>query len=245
MPIFITNCFSIIFNKKFICLKPRSGFARFSSLALLLDITDYIGVDYEIIQSKYEELIQINYKEINRALIKERNRSYEWLKSALNESHTKEKENISYDMTNVMIQREVQKMRNALKSINSYLSVSSKIAVKIFLQERLKNCKVAIKGAGMHTIHILKLVGDRIDIKCIMAKNAATDYEWPYPVIEDKEITNYDVDTIVISSYKFRDSMKRDLQKFSNQYTIIDIYDCLDEQGIHLEDEFFNVFIEL
>jgi len=112
--------------------------------------------------------------------------------------------------------------------------------VRIILENNLRNRKIAIKGGGVHTVKLLKLIGHEFDIRCIVDRNKSQRFSFPYDVIADEDLIKYDVDTVIISSYLYRHEMKENIKKLNSEYFIFDIYDYLEEMDLNIEREFYN-----
>ena len=99
----------------------------------------------------------------------------------------------------------------------------------------LKDKRVIIKGAGVHTKEILKLVGNKINFVYILANsNGMEDINVSLPVKKSFDPEFQEADVILISSYKYRDEMKYELLEYRDKIEIYDIY----AQGI--DREFFS-----
>lgn len=94
--------------------------------------------------------------------------------------------------------------------------------------------KIIIKGAGEHTRQFIDLCGDKINVVGILAKEILDESLKCFNRIDEKELRNIDAQIIFISSYKHRCEMKKELEKFRDQFEIYDLY----EQGI--DKEFFS-----
>lgn len=76
-------CFSLIFNKPFICIKNlERGLSRFESIANVTGVNDVMFNSINEIKS-VDCAYNINYEEINNRLEKEKKKSLDWLKNAL------------------------------------------------------------------------------------------------------------------------------------------------------------------
>jgi hypothetical protein len=112
--------------------------------------------------------------------------------------------------------------------------------VRCLCENRLKGKRIAIKGAGIHSLKLLKAMGDGFDVRCIIDKKKSERFSFPYEIIRDEELPEYDVDTVVISSYIHRHDMKEDIKKLGREYEVFDVYDALEEMGFSLEKEFYT-----
>lgn len=241
-------CFSVIFERNFICLEPRVGYSRFASLNTILGLGDRIGINYEDILNR-EDLFTVNidYSIVHMNLEKEKERCLKWLKNAL-KIQPKTTEFSTYDMLGAqmdIINSEVQNIfkESLAKFENQHIirlnKLYSLIAVKLLLSERLIGKKVAIKGAGEHTARLFQLLDKNTDLRCIVAKNITFELCCSCDVITDDKLIDYDVDIVVISSFKHRKEMKNDILKLANKYEIIDIYESLEKVGVVLDKEYY------
>lgn len=107
--------------------------------------------------------------------------------------------------------------------------------VSMLLEKDLSGKKILFKGAGKHTIELLKLMEDKCyQIVGIIADEIKEDKLKKYKRISLNEIESIDADVILISSYKYRDEMKKELEAYVTKFEIYDLY----ENGI--DKEFFS-----
>lgn len=123
---------------------------------------------------------------------------------------------------NQQIEKRINKIKNRKK------------LVKYLLEYELVGKKVLLKGAGVHSVELLKII-DRnvVNIVGIQDNKLIQKYWNDIPVIAKSEISKENVDVILISSYHYRQEMKEEMSCFQN----IDIYDIYDN-GIN--SEFFS-----
>lgn len=106
---------------------------------------------------------------------------------------------------------------------------------------KLRGKKVAVKGAGLHTKMLLKLMEGYFRPECICRRgSAADDVSFEYPFVDESKLEEYGVDAIVVSSYKWRDDIRREMLNLPRRYEIFDIYDELAKKNIHLRKEFYE-----
>lgn len=80
-------CFSIIFNKDFLCIKNKKrGESRLISLLALLGLSDRLIDEYEL-ASKLNKMQDIDYNQVNKNLETHKIESYSFLKNALEKIH--------------------------------------------------------------------------------------------------------------------------------------------------------------
>ncbi|MDR1396693.1 MAG: methyltransferase domain-containing protein [Desulfarculales bacterium] len=108
------------------------------------------------------------------------------------------------------------------------------------LCEKLKGKRFAIKGAGDTTRWFLKYIGEHYSPVCVCAEQPVSGIRLKYDVISIGQLERYDVETVVIASYKHRASMKMDIAKLSRQYEIFDIYHEIEKLGVKLTSEFYD-----
>jgi hypothetical protein len=111
--------------------------------------------------------------------------------------------------------------------------------IRCLCEIKLKNIYIAIKGGGIHTVMLLKTMGDDFDIRAIIDRQNKGQFSFPYEIIQDEEVAKHEVDTVVISSYIHRGEMKEDIKGLAKGYDIFDVYDHLTEMGFDIEKEFY------
>lgn len=111
---------------------------------------------------------------------------------------------------------------------------NKKKLVKCLLEHELVGKRVLLKGAGVHSIELLKII-DRNVVNIVgIQDNKLMQGNWnDIPVMAKSEISKENVDVILISSYHYRQEMKEEM----SCYQKIDIYDIYDN-GIN--NEFFS-----
>lgn len=62
-------------------------------------------------------------------------------------------------------------------------------------------------------------------------------------VISQKEMKDYHIDFLLLSSYQYKDAWKEELSLFSD-IKIIDMYDIFEENGIYCNREFYYLAYE-
>ena len=249
-------CFSIIFRKQFIALKPRDGLNRFQTVAQITELEKRIDI------GRKEELdstcfSDIDYDQVWNKLEPEIERSRNWLAEALSREFIPKETDYLYDVMrfeNWKIREDYEKKLKEAR--NQYFSMSCKLRkqsyitrryiVRDYLIGRLGGKIVAIRGAGGHTDELLSILsGTDIDIRCIWDKNAKFDKYKELPVVKsitDPEISK--VNAILISSWKYREEMKEDVFEEVERYKIqgidvIDLYEELQQKGIPIDSEYF------
>ena len=111
------------------------------------------------------------------------------------------------------------------------------------LQQFSQKGKVAIRGGGYHTLWLLNSLGEgeRKKIYCIIDKNKNCDVAPDIPVVIPEELSEQDVDAVILSSWVHRKEYRIEMQQLCSQKTeIVDLYDQFEAAGIVCEDEFFK-----
>ncbi|MGN0161820.1 MAG: sulfatase-like hydrolase/transferase [Lachnospiraceae bacterium] len=101
----------------------------------------------------------------------------------------------------------------------------------------------AIYCYGEHTMMLmtdfvfyLKKVKIIIDNYCSLEANKGSGFK----IIRDHEIEDYDIDSIIISSYKFKDSIKESIKKNHKNIKILDLYEEFEKAGINLQYDYYR-----
>lgn len=136
------------------------------------------------------------------------------------------------------IEKFYNKKNNELIRAKENLEKKRRIKYKVthsIASEKLTGKRVIIKGAGVHTVEFLKLIKDLpVEIVAIIGDKVNQEIK-DYPIIGEKQdLSSIDADVIFISSYIYRDDMHLDVDKYKNQFEIVDLYD----EGI--ETEFYT-----
>lgn len=249
-------CFSIIFRKEFFALAPRGGLNRFQTIAEIAGLEERIDICGKN-SIEFDNLKQIDYIAVWERLQKEVDRSRIWLGNALKKKSTFSPYDRMYDMMRYEYMRQKDNYeRQFLAEREQYFALSSllrrqsfierKYIVRSFLMQKLAGHHIAIRGAGVHTIELLKLlVSAEFSILCIWDRKATGQFLGEYPIIKDAcELKKYGVDMILISSWKYRGEMAEDVreQLKENQMEdieILDFYEQLHKEGIPMESEFY------
>ncbi len=112
--------------------------------------------------------------------------------------------------------------------------------VKDILETFLKDKKhPAIYANGGHTKMLMAdFMFEMKNVKVII-DNYNQENESGFKQISDEEIRNYDIDGIIISSYKFRNEIKEKLSKICPEIPALDIYDEIHKRGIKLNADYY------
>ena len=99
--------------------------------------------------------------------------------------------------------------------------------------------RVAIYCYGYHTQMLFAdFVAELRDIVCIIDNGKGKD-DSDFEIIKDSDIEKYELDGVIISSYKYMSQIKKELYKNHELVDVLDIYEELGKRGIILEHEFF------
>ena len=91
---------------------------------------------------------------------------------------------------------------------------------------------VAVRGAGWHTIELLKVIKERKHkISFIIDRNNEINELYGIPIVHVNEMKDKRIDLMIISSFIYREEMKKEQSlKGCDKYSVIDIYDYIDEK---------------
>lgn len=118
------------------------------------------------------------------------------------------------------------------------------LAIKEKMIEILKTAagkKVLVRGAGRHTEQLLKfLQNNNISISIqALVDNKMAGLTWNnIPIIAVENINEYEYDSVIISSYKYRHDMKEDFLNMKD-VQIIDIYDYLHKNNLYINKQYY------
>lgn len=123
-------------------------------------------------------------------------------------------------------------------------AVNVNYLVREALDAYVSSCKrPALWCYGYHTKMLMAdFMNELKSIKHIIDERA-DEYEEAsgFQVINKKEIINNEIDGIIISTYKFREEIKATLIRDYPNISYLDIYEYIENQGIHLEEEYYAV----
>lgn len=244
-------CFSLIFHKQFFALSSGDEGSRILSMAEIEELSERIFV--KLNENNCAEVLQrpIDYEFIDRYLERKIEESKKWLTHALQGIQSEKKRGDIYDIVRCMMLRKQEEEKVCLDRIKETFTLELRhmkkqiisnryFIVKLFLEKILTGKKVAIRCAGVHTKELLKVITDKSVIKCIWDYKVSDEKFCEYPCISEKEdLKKYEIDTILISSYKYRHEIKSELFDLSNEYEVIDLYEALENEGITFDSEFY------
>lgn len=135
---------------------------------------------------------------------------------------------------------------NHLKSVqdeikDSYKSKEDEIlkCMNIMIPSHLRKKNVVLKGAGEHTRELIKIWKDKVNIIGILSNDKAPIKG--YKTLEYRQLSELDIDVIVISSYRYRHEMLKEIEANTKEIEIIDLYKYFEYLGIKgVEKEFYK-----
>ncbi len=99
--------------------------------------------------------------------------------------------------------------------------------------------RVAVYCYGYHTQMLMTdFVGELRDLVCII-DNGNVKEDSDFRIIKDGDIEEYELDGIIISSFKLMDEIKQGLYENHSSVDVLDMYEELEKRGIPLEHDFF------
>ncbi|WP_297205158.1 polysaccharide pyruvyl transferase family protein [uncultured Brachyspira sp.] len=130
------SCFSIIFNKPFVCVRSdyySNNLFRIMDLLSLLNLKERVIPNLSILENNLEKYLKIDYDEINKKINIEKNRSLEWIKNAIfspkvikNDIHKENllnlliSKNIELDNENKRLNNEIKENKNWIRFFGIY-----------------------------------------------------------------------------------------------------------------------------
>lgn len=116
--------------------------------------------------------------------------------------------------------------------------------IQDILEKACKNKVVAIRGCGVHTQELLKIMKFPCRIAAFYNSASVNEgkYEWEgksYPILPSKQLTNTSADAVIISSFRHRKTIKEELENLCPKIPVIDIYAELYKEGINLQEAFY------
>ena len=244
-------CFSLIFKKQFIALTPRDGAARFLSLAEYLDIKERLiftkGSNHIEILTK-----KVAYKDVYKRLTNFIGDSREWLRNAMSQKRRVNNHECDcllrvYQLDKRLFTIEKSHFEHQLELLwekYGYLKEQviqgKKLATKFYLLNRLNGKNIAIRGSGIHTVELLKIIACEINVVCIWDPYSSNNYLEGIPIVKTVEdVKNYKSNVVLISSYKYRNEMLREIENSCNNIEILDMYEEMFKEGIVYDSEFY------
>lgn len=96
-------------------------------------------------------------------------------------------------------------------------------------EQILHGHKVVLRGNGLHTKELIRLFPRRREIACIWDISECDEKMFGgYHIVHSlDEIRKLGADTIFVSTYTWREEIKKELAKYQNEFHVIDLYDQL------------------
>lgn len=115
------------------------------------------------------------------------------------------------------------------------------VIIKNSIVEFLKNTKnPAIYCNGGHTRMLMSdFINELKTVRIIVDNYSDIKCEGGYTYITDKDIEKYEIDAIIISSFKYRKNIFNELKSNHKNIKVLDIYSKLEEKGIKLESDYY------
>lgn len=111
--------------------------------------------------------------------------------------------------------------------------------IKKLMQSLPSEKKIALRGAGRHTDELLQCIRtEKHRIKYLIDSNSYCEKEG-FIIIDPARIQDYDIDIVIISSYRYRMDFLRELLNMREDFLIIDLYDYFAQNGIICTREFY------
>lgn len=139
---------------------------------------------------------------------------------------------------------------NAYKNLIDKYNISSSIdgekilsiikdALKDFMS---KHSNAAIYCYGQHTEQLMaKFIFELRNIKYIIDNNNENSNSNGFKIISREAIDRCKIDGIIISSYKYRNEIRKELLEKYQSKDILDIYEILEKKGISVDREFYRL----
>lgn len=131
------------------------------------------------------------------------------------------------------------KVSKYYKRVYKNYNIVKNVIINIFNDIHVES-KIAIRGGGVHTKELLKIISEDIKIECIIDKNPSKEKIRGINVISLKEFIKDDFDIVIISSFAYRNEIKKELFDMGYSGRIIDIYDYLEMNNISIENPFYE-----
>lgn len=126
--------------------------------------------------------------------------------------------------------------------LNNYITARWLIQ-KLFSEFEMKDI-VAIRGAGKHTLELMGCLPleQKRKIDYIIDKNKVnyTYFEHSYKCIPEDDLKETKVSYVIISSFSYKEEMKRDIKKQNVEVKVIDLYEYFLLNGLKLEKVFYD-----
>ena len=137
-------------------------------------------------------------------------------------------------------------MELILKKYNFNISnMSTKIEkeIKNIWDSISSDKNIAIWGAGDHTNELMKVINhNNKNLICIIDKGVKRNdkrYLNSYPIYNPSKLNELNINTILISSFAYKEEIKKEIDFINLGHQCIDIYEILKQKGIILETPFY------
>lgn len=159
----------------------------------------------------------------------------DYLKKIYEECNIKLLEN-DYLLRNSKIMECVGRYKERFKQLKGQCEVKLRELCESIPKDKI----VAIRGGGEHTCELLKVIQHQINIKYIidLELNDLIYYGDEYEYLLPRDMEKYNIDIVIVSSFRYREEMKKELQE--KGYDYIDIYDWLRKNNIYLNQPFYG-----
>lgn len=111
------------------------------------------------------------------------------------------------------------------------------------MREAVSHGTTAVRGGGTHTERLLMLLDGEVreQIKYVIDGNKECEASYlGVKIISLEELEEYGVESVIISSFKYRDNWRKELEGRSGLH-IVDIYGELEKAGIVCDREFYEM----
>ena len=126
-----------------------------------------------------------------------------------------------------------------MKSESGYNNVN--FLLRDMLKEFMKSHKrVGIYCYGEHTQMLMAdFIADIREAVCVIDNGNVSD-DSEFVIIRDSDIKDYNLDGVIVSTFKLRNEIKEGLYKNHSSIDVLDIYEELERYDVFLEKEFYN-----
>ncbi len=138
----------------------------------------------------------------------------------------------------------------AYKNLIDKYNISSSIdnnKILSIIKESLRDfmgqhSNAAIYCYGQHTEQMMaKFIFELRDIKYIIDNNSGNLHSNGFKIISRDEIDTHKIDGVIISSYKYRKEIRRELLEKYQAKDVLDVYEVLEKKGISADREFYRM----
>lgn len=122
-------------------------------------------------------------------------------------------------------------------------------ALKTLIDEKLERLfnslpngkKIAFRCGGEHTWELIKMIPDQNKVQYIIDKkvDVATRIQG-YQYIVPDEMLKAKIDVVILSSFQYLQEIREEMEKYTGQIEVIDIYKYLENNGIRMSKAFYE-----